>query len=184
MDDQIKQIAARLRGLRDVLNLSEADVAETCGISEDEYRKFESGDVDISVGMLQAISRQYGISLDVLMFGEEPRMNNYYLTRKGAGISIERVKAYKYQSLASGFRGRIADPFIVKVDPKPEDVPMNINQHKGQEFNMVLEGRMLLRIGKKDLVLNPGDSIYFNSEQPHGMKALDDEPVQFLAIIM
>jgi quercetin dioxygenase-like cupin family protein len=42
----------------------------------------------------------------------------------------------------------------------------------------------MLRIGDKDLVLSTGDSIYFDSSVPHGMKALDGEAVQFLAIII
>ena len=54
----------------------------------------------------------------------------------------------------------------------------------GQEFNLVLEGRMLLSIGGKELTLNQGDSIYFDSTLPHGMKALDQRTVKFLAIIM
>lgn len=183
MDDQMKQIAARIRGLRDVLELSEEDVAETCQVSLDEYRKLESGTADISVGMLQRISRRYGIALGVLMFGEEPKMSSYFLTRAGTGMSVERRAAYKYQSLASGFRGRVADPFIVTVLPKEESA-IQFNSHPGQEFNMVLEGRMLLEINGKKLVLNEGDSLYFNSSLPHGMLALDGKPVKFLAIIM
>ena len=66
---------------------------------------------------LPKIARKYGIALDVLMFGEEPKMSSYFLTRCGSGVSVERTKAYKYQSLASGFRGRKADPFIVTVEP-------------------------------------------------------------------
>ncbi|WP_368338144.1 cupin domain-containing protein, partial [Parabacteroides merdae] len=51
-------------------------------------------------------------------------------------------------------------------------------------YNMVLKGRMLLQINNKELILEEGDSIYFNSELPHGMKALDGEKVSFLAIIL
>lgn len=183
MNEQIKQIAARLRGLRDVLELSEEDVAETCQMSLDEYKQIESGTVDISVSTLQRISRQYGISLGVLMFGEEPKMSSYFLTRAGTGMSVERRAAYKYQSLASGFRGRVADPFIVTVAPK-ENATVQFNSHPGQEFNLVVEGRMLLNINGKELILNEGDSLYFNSALPHGMLALDGKPVKFLAIIM
>ena len=118
------------------------------------------------------------------MFGEEPKMNSYFLTRKGTGISVERTKAYKYQSLASGFRNRIADPFIVTVEPKPEDTPMYYNTHNGQEFNLVIEGRLLLSVNGKELILNEGDSIYFDSSLPHGMKALDGKTLKFLAVIM
>ena len=167
-----------------MLELTEQEVADTCQLSVEEYRELETGAHDFSVSTLQKISRQYGISLDVLMFGEEPKMGSYFLTRAGTGISVERRQAYKYQALASGFRGRMADPFIVTVEPKPEGTPVQFNAHQGQEFNMVIEGRMLLNINGKELILNPGDSLYFNSALPHGMLALEGKPVRFLAIIM
>lgn len=182
MDEQIKQIAERLRGLRDVLELTSEDIAHDCDISAEEYRLAETGDFDISVSMLQKIARKYGIALDALMFGEEPKMSAYFLTRAGKGVSIERTKAYKYQSLASGFMNRSADPFIVTVEPN--DTPIHYNSHSGQEFNLVLEGRMMLSIEGKDLILNEGDSLFFNSKLPHGMKALDGKTVRFLAVIM
>ena len=78
-------------------------------------------------------------------------------------MSVERQKAYKYQSLAGGFRGRKADPFIVIVEPKPADAPLETNTHMGQEFDMVWEGRLELTIGGKKLILEPGDSIYFDA---------------------
>ena len=184
MNEQIKQIAERLRGLRDVLDLNPEDMAEACGMSVEKYLDMESGDKDISVSALQQIARKYEVSLDVLMFGEEPKMSSYFLTRKGAGVSVERSKAYKYEALASGFRRRKADPFIVTVEPKPEGTPMHLNSHQGQEFNMVMEGRLLLNVDGKDIILNEGDSLYFDSAKPHGMMALDGQTVKFLAIIM
>ena len=184
MDEQIKQIAERLRGLRDVLELNAEDIARDCDIPAEEYRLAETGEFDISVSMLQKIARRYGIALDALMFGEEPKMSSYFLTRAGKGTSIERTKAYKYQSLAAGFMNRNADPFIVTVEPKPDNEPIHYNSHSGQEFNLVLEGRMMLSIDGKDLILNEGDSLYFNSKLPHGMKALDGKKVRFLAVIM
>lgn len=183
MDEQIKQIAERLRGLREVLELSAEQVSEDCGLTLEEYTKSETGESDISVSMLQKVARRYDVSLDALMFGEEPKMDSFFLTRAGKGISIERTKAYKYMSLASGFKKRLADPFIVRVEPK-DDEPMHYNSHSGQEFNFVLEGRMLLSINGKELILGEGDSIYFNSKQPHGMKALDGQIVRFLAVII
>ena len=182
MCDPIKSIANRLRELREVLELSAQEVAESCHLRVEEYMALESGESDISVNVLQTIARRYGISLDVLMFGEEPKMN--FITRAGAGVSVERRKAYKYEALASGFRDRKADPFIVTVEPAPADAPMHLNSHEGQEMNYVLEGRLLLSLNGKELVLNVGDSLYFDSSLPHGMKALDGRPVRFLAIIM
>lgn len=184
MDDKIKQIAERLRGLRDVLEITAEDIARDCEISAEEYRLAETGEYDISIGMLQKIARKYGIALDALMFGEEPKMSSYFLTRAGKGTSIERTKAYKYQSLAAGFINRTADPFIVTVEPTPDNEPIHYNSHSGQEFQLVLEGRMLVNIDGKELILNEGDSLYFNSKLPHGMKALNGKTVRFLAVIM
>lgn len=184
MNEQIRQISERLRGLREVLELTTENLAKGCDICVEEYRLAESGEVDISVSMLQKVARQYNISLDALMFGSEPKMSSYFLTRAGMGTTIERTRAYSYQSLASGFMNRTADPFIVTVEPKPENEPMIFNSHPGQEFNMILSGRMLININGKELTLNQGDSIYFNSRQSHGMRALDGKTVKFLAVIM
>jgi quercetin dioxygenase-like cupin family protein len=49
---------------------------------------------------------------------------------------------------------------------------------------MVLSGRLMLQFAGKELILEAGDSIYFDARKPHGMKALDGKPVQFLAIIL
>ena len=118
------------------------------------------------------------------MFGEEPKMSSYFLTRAGKGVSVERSKAYKYEALASGFRDRKIDPFIVTVEPKDDDAPLHLNSHSGQEISYILEGRLLVNLAGKEIILNPGDSLYFDSLQPHAMKALDGKPVRFLAAIM
>lgn len=172
-----------MKGLRDVLDIPAQDIADLCEVSLDTYMNMESGDGELSISNLQKISKRYGIALDVLLFGEEPHMGTYFLTRKGQGMSVERRKAYSYQSLASGFRGRKADPFMVYVEPKAEETPIEKNTHDGQEFNMVTEGSMEIMIGNKTFVLNEGDSIYFDATRPHGMRALGDKPVRFLAII-
>ena len=85
MDEQIKQIGERLRGLRDVLDIPVESMASLCGITVDRYEKMERGEAELSVANLQKIAKKYGVSLDVLMFGEEPKMSTYFLTRKGQG---------------------------------------------------------------------------------------------------
>ncbi|MFA5535431.1 MAG: XRE family transcriptional regulator [Mariniphaga sp.] len=183
MNGQIHEIANRLCGLREMLNISIEEMAATCHISVDEYLGYESGEKDIPVGALENISKKYNIEMTALLFGDEPKMKSFFLTRSGQGIAMERTRAYKYQALASGFIGRKADPFIVTVEPVSEDNPVHLNSHNGQEFNFVLEGRLLLSIHAHELILNAGDSLYFDASLPHGMKALDGKPVKFLAII-
>ena len=55
MNEQIKQIASRLKGLREVLDLTTADVAAVCGIEPREYEMMESGHIDIPVSILHQI---------------------------------------------------------------------------------------------------------------------------------
>lgn len=181
MDEQLRQIGERLRGLRDVLDVPVEEMAETIGIDVEKYKRIEEGEVDITISNLMKIAHKYGVSAEELMFAEAPRMKAYTVVRKGKGLSVERTKAYKYQSLVSGFVGHKADVFIVTVEPKPEATKIYKNTHAGQEFNLVLEGQMELYIGGKTIVLGEGDSIYFDSTKPHGMKALGERAVKFLA---
>ncbi len=185
MSDEIKQIAARLVGLREVLSVTQEEMAKVSQIDLVKLQKAERGEGDISVGMLQNISRHYDIPLEVLMFGNEPHMASYYLTRKGCGDSIERNKAYSYEALSTGFINRNVDPFIVTVDNascKSDEIPLN--KHKGQEFNLILEGNLEFQIGNKVLVLHPGDSIYYDCRKPHGMRSLEGKPCRFLCVVI
>lgn len=184
MTTDIRQIGERIKGLRDAINLSPGEMAHRLEVDTDDYLQFEAGEKDIPVSFLQRIEREFNVDLGTLMFGTEPRMNSYFITRKDKGVSVERVSAYKYQSLTSGFTNNVAEIFVVTVEPKPLDIDFYQNIHAGQEFNMVLEGSMMLHINGKNLVLEEGDSIYFDSSLPHGMKALNDKPVKFLAVIL
>ena len=98
MDEAIKQISERLKGLRDVLDITVEEMANTCGITTDEYLAMENAESELHVSNLQKIALKYDIPLDVLMFGEEPHMSPYFLTRQGKGLSVERRKAYQYAS--------------------------------------------------------------------------------------
>ncbi|MGN1262909.1 MAG: helix-turn-helix domain-containing protein, partial [Prevotella sp.] len=80
MEEAIKQIGERLKGLREVLDIPIQDVANLCGLSVDTYEKMENGEGELSISSLQKISQKYGIALDVLLFGEEPHMGSYFLT--------------------------------------------------------------------------------------------------------
>lgn len=184
MNAQIEQIAQRLKGLRDALDFSVEEMAQKLGISPEEYVRFESGKSDIPMSFLCQIAQEFNIETAALLSGDEPRMASYSITRKDKGISIERVKAYKYQALGMGMKNAKAEFFIVTVEPKADDAPIHLNTHSTQEFNMILEGKMLLSIDGKELVLNEGDSIFFDASKPHGMKALDEKAVKFLAAII
>lgn len=182
MNTQISHIAERLRGLREAIDLTTTEAALKCGISPEEYELFESGSSDIPMSFLCEAADVFGVETTALISGEEPHATGFFITRKGTGIGIERNKAYKYRSLAHGFRHAKVEPFEVIVEPG--DKPMSLNTHPGQEFNMILEGSIQLQISGNDLILHEGDCIYFDAARPHGMKALNGKKVRFLAIII
>lgn len=184
MNEELIQIGLRLKGLRDALDLSQEEFAASCDIPVEDYNQYETGEKDFSISILKRIASQYHVDLNTLMFDDEPRMSSYALTRKEKGLEIKRVEDYQYQALASGFTNRKADIFIVTVQPKPDDAPIHLSQHQGQEFNIVIKGKLLIQINGKDLILEKGDSLYFDPTLPHGMKALDGKPAKFLTVIV
>lgn len=182
MNDQIRQIAERLRGLREALEMNTDEFATRAGVNQTEYERYESGNFDIPMSLLFGVAQTFGIDTTELLAGETARASVFFVTRKGTGISVERRKAYKYQALGAGFTGNKSEVFEVTVEPG--DKAISLNSHTGQEFNYVLQGTMQLHIAGNDLVLYEGDSIYFDASKPHGMKALNGEKVVFLAVIL
>lgn len=184
MATDLKQIGERIKGLRESIELSPKKMASILEVDAYDYLLYEAGKKDISISFLQRMEREFNVDLATLMFGEEPRMSSYFVTRKDKGMSVERVSAYKYQSLTAGFSNNVCEVFMVTIEPKPEDTDYFRNIHAGQEYNMVIEGSMSININGKEIVLEEGDSIYFDSSLPHGMKALNDKEVKFLAVIL
>ena len=184
MEKDSRQIGQRLKGLREVLGIPAEDVAELCGISMEHYALIEEGKADPSLYRLTKISKKYGIGLDVLLFGEEPRMKSYFLTRYDKGLRVEQSDDYQYQSLAYGFAGRKIEPFLVTLNPLDGDAEHHKNIHTGQEFDVVVEGELEITLVDKKLTLAKGDSIYFDASKMHSMRALGGQPVKFLCVVI
>jgi transcriptional regulator with XRE-family HTH domain len=184
MPEKIKNIASRVKELREISGISPETLAHEFNISRQTYLEYESGAADIPVSFLYKIAHKFSVELTDLLTGESPRLHLYALTRKGKGISVERRKQYKYQSLAYNFIHKKAEPFLVTVEPGSADEPVGSNSHPGQEFNYVLEGTLKIIINDHELVLNEGDSLFFDASCNHGMQALNNKPARFLAIIV
>jgi transcriptional regulator with XRE-family HTH domain len=184
MQEKIKQIAERIKELRQIFDVSAAQLAQEFEVDPVLYAQYESGAVDIPVSILYKLAHRFNVELTALITGEEPRLHTYALTRNGKGVSVERRKEYKYQSLAYNFVHKKAEPFLVAVDPPSKAEPIHYNSHPGQEFNFLLEGSMLVDLDGHEVTLNPGDSIYFDSGIKHGMQPLNGKPAKFLAIII
>jgi transcriptional regulator with XRE-family HTH domain len=184
MTEQIKQIAGRIKEIREISGLSAETLAGKLGIPVDLYLKYESGSTDIPVGIIFEISELFNVELSVMLGGDNPKLRIYGVVRNGKGLKLERRKQYKYESLAYNFINKKAEPFMVTIDPGPDDRLLEFNSHPGQEFNFVVKGSMMTIIDEHEIILNEGDSIYFDSGHKHAMKALNNEQVKFLAIVL
>jgi mannose-6-phosphate isomerase-like protein (cupin superfamily) len=91
---------------------------------------------------------------------------------------------YGYCNLAYNFHRKKAEPFLVEANASSGDKPLSLNTHPGQEFNYVVEGRLLISVSGHEMELGPGDCIYYDSSEPHGMKALDGKCARFIAIVL
>ncbi len=184
MLEQRKDIASRLRELREIQGKSAEELAAALHVDPAEYRACESGSVDIPASLLHEAARALGSDLTDLLTGEAPRMKVFSVTRRGGGVTVERRKDYQYRNLAANFAGRKADVFEVTVPADAEASGTHANAHPGQEFDYMLEGRMIVRIHGNELTLETGDCIYFDSNHGHSMQALDGQPARFLAMII
>jgi transcriptional regulator with XRE-family HTH domain len=184
MTDQIKLIAERIKELREISGTSIETLAKDLDVSNELLTEYESGEIDIPVGFLYKISHKYGAELSSLLSGENPRLHVYCVVRKGKGLSVERRKQYMYENLAFNFINKKAEPFMVTIAPYPDNTPVEFNSHPGQEFNYIIEGTMKIIIDNHEIILNEGDSVYYDSSYKHAMKALNNKPVKMLAVVL
>ncbi len=184
MTEQIKQIAERIKEIREISGVSAESLAKTLGITRELFDTYESGNSDIPVGIIFKISEIFNIELSVMLGGDNPKLHIYGIVRKGKGLKLERRKQYKYESLTYNFLHKKAEPFMVTIDPGPEGTLMEFNSHSGQEFDYVIKGTMMIIIDGHEIILHEGDSIYFDSGYKHAMKALNGEDVKFLAVVL
>lgn len=178
-----KEIAYRLRGLRDALSLSEAQMAAKLDLGVDLVEKYESGQVDIPVSYLFSVAKTFNLDPTVLMSGAESHLHHYSLVKKDKAMTVDRREDYDYHSLAYKFSGRKMEPFSVTVPAKDED-QMTFNEHPGQEFIHLLEGRLEVVLGADKIIMEPGDNLYFSSHIPHAMRGLDGKSAKFLDVLV
>jgi transcriptional regulator with XRE-family HTH domain len=184
MTEQIKLIAERIKELREISGTSVETLAKDLGIPKELFLQYESGNIDIPVGFLSELAQKFNIGLSSILSGEEPKLHVYTITRKDKGISVDRRRQYKYESLAQNFIHKKAEPFIVRVEPSDENAAVEFNSHPGQEFDYVIEGTLKIIIDNHDVILNEGDSIYFDSSYKHALKALNNKTVKTLVIVL
>lgn len=180
------EIAERLRGLREMMDISSAEMAEVAGMDEKTYLDYESGKKDFSVTMLYNCAGRFGVDVTALLTGTTPTLSSYSIVRAGQGVLTERRHSFSYQHLAQNFIGRTAEPFYVTAPyvDGAENKPIPLSAHKGQEMDYILSGSLMVNINGNTDVLNEGDTVYYDSSQPHGMIAVGGKDCVFLAVVL
>lgn len=185
MNEQIQEMAMRIRSLREDLGVTVSEMAAVHGMAEDEYLTQEAGGQDFTFTFLYNTAVRLGVDMTDLLTGAGPTLSEYTIVRRGGGLSMTRRSGFSYRNLAHRFRHRKAEPFVVEAPFVPEQAAAPITQraHSGQEFDYVLSGRLRFCIGSHETVLESGDSVYYDAAQPHGMVAVDG-PCSFLAVVI
>jgi mannose-6-phosphate isomerase-like protein (cupin superfamily) len=184
MAGKVREIGARIRVLREIEEISAETLALEMGFDPAEYGRWESGEEEFPIGVLVEIAGRFKVDLTELVSGEPSRLKTFCLSRAGRAPEVSRRPMYTYWNLANNFHHKKGEPFLVEASADTAAKPLSLNTHPGQEFDYVLEGRLLVSVGGHESELGPGDSIYYDSNEPHGMKALGGERARFLAIVL
>ncbi len=186
LDFKIKEMAARIRELREIQNLTTAQMAEKTGVSEAEYIECENGNKDLNFAFIYRCAQTLNVDVTSLIEGHTPKLVNYVYTKSGKGQRIEKAHGMTYYNLASAFKNRIAEPLFVRstYSEEKQNKEIEVTTHAGQELDIVIEGKLKVQVGEHYEILEAGDSIYYDSSTPHGMIAVDGKDCTFYAIVL
>ena len=186
MDYKIREVARRIRELREISGFTVEEMAARTDLSTEEYIACEAGQRNLSIAFLYRCTLSFGVDFGDLLEGSSPQLRSYALTRKGEGQRIEEAHHMVGYNLAAGFRNRIALPLYMEIKYREggEYEDIELVTHEGQECDIVIRGRMKIQIGGHTEILNAGDTIYYDSATPHGMIAVGGEDCAFYAIVL
>ena len=186
LDFKLQEMAARIRELREIEGLTQDQMAAETGVTLGEYQACETGQSDLNFAFIYRCAQIFGVDVTDIIEGSSPRLANYTLTRAGEGQHIEHAHGMTYFNMAPHFKKRVAEPLYVLAEYSDEAQirPIEVTTHEGQECDIVLQGQLKVQVGEHIEILNPGDTIYYNSTAPHGMIATGGKDCIFYAIVL
>ena len=184
--EKMREIALRIREMREISGLTQEEMAQKVEVTPEAYVRYENGQDDFPFTFIHKCAQVFNIGITDLLEGESAHLSSYTVTRKGHGQQTAKEDGIEICDLAPMFRKKIAEPYHVKYeyDEKLQNQPIHLTKHSGQEFDLVLQGRLKVQVGDNVEYLSEGDSIYYNSSTPHGMIAVDGRDCLFLAVVL
>lgn len=185
-EPNIKEVAGRIRALREDFDLTMQEMADATGRSVAEYAAQESGEQDLSFTFLYKCAKKLGVDVIELLTGETPHLKGYSLVRAGDGLSIKRRAGFEYLHKAPHLGNKLAEPFVVTAPylEDEQDKPIHLSYHKGMELDYIISGKLRFAYEENIEEVGPGDTLMYDSGRGHGMIAIGGEPCVFLAIVM
>ena len=181
-----QKLGARVRRYREEKGLSREDLAQAANLSLEVISDLEDENLYPSLAPVQKVARALGIRLGTFM--DDVSVSDPLIVRKARredDLTMHKSKgkeaAFHFHSLGKGKADRNMEPFVIEMIPEAE-TDRKLSSHEGEEFILVTQGRVLLRYGKDDSILEPGDTAYYNSIVPHYVGAVDGE-AQIYAVI-
>ena len=178
-------IGAQIRELRAALGLTMTELAESAEISVGMLSKIENGQTSASLSTLQRLATALNIPI-ASFFSTFDEKREATFVKAGEGLLIERRgsrKGHLYQLLGHSLRSALSvEPFLITLDENSDAHP--IFSHPGVEFIYMVEGSVAYRHGSRVYELEQGDSLFFDSDVPHGPLELRHLPAVFLSVIV
>jgi transcriptional regulator with XRE-family HTH domain len=178
-----RTIGSTIRQLRTAAGVTLTALAKKAELTKSTLSKIENGQLSSPIATLLRIADALDVPL-AEFFVEAQAEPGFVLTRKGKGRVITQDGTrfgYAYEGLALDMRQKAAEPFILTI--RPEDGSGEF-RHDGEEFIYMLTGRMRFTVGDDEMVLGPGDSLYFHPRLKHTTKTLGKKPARFICVFV
>lgn len=175
-----------VRELRKRQRMTGSDLALQTGISIGMLSKIENGVISPSLATLQALANALRVPLIQLFSGYAEARGAMHV-KSGEGVEIERAgtrAGHQYHLLGhigSNNSGVVVEPYLIVLTTESDRFPTF--QHEGIEMLYMLEGTVGYRHADQVYRLEPGDTLLFDADAPHGPVELIDLPARFLSII-
>ncbi|MQQ08870.1 helix-turn-helix domain-containing protein [Epibacterium sp. SM1979] len=179
-------IGRQVRELRKRQRLTGAELASQAGVSVGMLSKIENGVISPSLTTLQVLANALRVPVMQLFSGYEETRGAMHV-KAGEGVETDRAgtrAGHQYQLLGhigSNNTGVVVEPYLITLSDTSDRFPTF--QHEGMEMLYVLEGVVDYRHGDQMYRLEPGDTLLFDADAPHGPAEMIELPVKFLSII-
>ncbi len=177
----MNKLGKRVQKYREGLGLTQEQLATNSGLKVEYLVDVEEGRIYPPIGTIIKLSRALGQRVGTFM--DDQFQPDPIVIRRSERVEETSSRGaenqYHYYPLGKGKTDRHMEPFFIRIDPGEEHVP---SSHEGEEFIVVVSGRLLVKYGKEEAIIEAGDSVYFNSVVPHYVGAVDG-PAEIYAIL-